>query len=391
MNKDIVIIGSGIAGLKSAIQASLKSSNVLLIESENTLGGNLRYGSDDEILKIEGEKFSPKSFIEKCEKELHQNHVEIWKNSFVSNIKKDDNYNIEVVSKEGIKIVTAKTIIISTGAIDKSFNQAFIAGTHPAGIFSLSTVNHYLYLLSSIPCQNCVVFGSNERALRLIKKLLDLGVEISAVVEKKTEPWSNTSLIKEVLDNHKIPLYLSHTISKAYGVDRLEAVQISKLSSEGERIRGSEKEIKCDTLILAYDLSPATDLLTKLDCSMSLWTKGAKVDQTFMTSSDGVYSIGNSLQIYSNLDYLVSDSKYATINALKYRYDEKELIDINFDENFSYITPELIDLNKDLSNIMVYFKPSKTLKDKTLIVTLNGKEISNNLDIMKQSWEQFQD
>ena len=108
---------------------------------------------------------------------------------------------------------------------------------------------------------------------------------------------------------------------------------------------------------------------------MSLWTKGPIVDQNSMTSIDGIFVTGNSLMIHNEIKTQIINAKEVGINAAKFKQTERELIDVDFDENYLYVVPEAIDLSSNLSNINFYFRPAKTFNNKTVKVYLNKQII----------------
>ncbi len=67
--------------------------------------------------------------------------------------------------------------------------------------------------------------------------------------------------VVQCLDDYNIPLYLSHTVTEIHGRDRLTGVTISEVDANRRPILGTEKEYKCDTLILSVGLIPENKLL----------------------------------------------------------------------------------------------------------------------------------
>lgn len=93
--KDVMVIGSGPAGMAAAYTASKRGHNVKLYEKESELGGLLRYLSYPEFKK------DYKDFMEWQISELQRENVEIIKNTEV---------NPELVKKEA-----PETVIVATG------------------------------------------------------------------------------------------------------------------------------------------------------------------------------------------------------------------------------------------------------------------------------------
>ena len=75
--------------------------------------------------------------------------------------------------------------------------------------------------------------------------------------------------IVQCLDDYNIPLYLSHTVTEIHGRDRLTGVTISEVDANRRPIPGTEKEYKCDTLILSVGLIPENITSHRSCCSAS--------------------------------------------------------------------------------------------------------------------------
>ena len=114
-------------------------------------------------------------------------------------------------------------------------------------------------------------------------------------------PWSNglNRNMVQCLYDFNIPLYLSHTVSKVVGKERVERIEISQVDAHMRAIPGTEQSFNVDTLILSIGLIPNNDLLNSISCSMSR-TRGAIVNEHFETDIDGIFSCGNVLHVHAS-------------------------------------------------------------------------------------------
>ena len=69
-------------------------------------------------------------------------------------------------------------------------------------------------------------------------------------------PSGLTRNIHQCLHDYNIPLHLSHTVTRVFGHDRLEKVEISAVDEKLQPIAGTEEIIECDSLILSVGLIP---------------------------------------------------------------------------------------------------------------------------------------
>jgi thioredoxin reductase len=71
-------------------------------------------------------------------------------------------------------------------------------------------------------------------------------------------PWSNglNRNMVQCLYDFNIPLYLSHTVSKVVGKERVERIEISQVDAHMKAIPGTEQSFNVDTLILSIGSHP---------------------------------------------------------------------------------------------------------------------------------------
>ena len=87
-------------------------------------------------------------------------------------------------------------------------------------------------------------------------------------------------------------------------------------------IPGTEMEFECDTLLLSIGLIPYVSLMDKLDVEIGS-TRGAKVNDHFETTLDGVFACGNCLHVHDVVDFVSEEGRNAGHGAAMY-LKEKE-------------------------------------------------------------------
>ena len=98
----------------------------------------------------------------------------------------------------------------------------------------------------------------------MARRLTLEGAKVLGVYEVKDTPSGLSRNISQCLDDYKIPLHLSHTVTKVIGDKRVEAVEVCKVDEKMQPIKGSEEVIKCDSLILSVGLIPENEIAEKL-------------------------------------------------------------------------------------------------------------------------------
>lgn len=137
------------------------------------------------------------------------------------------------------------------------------------------------------------------------------GCKVEAVLE--ICPFSNglTRNIVQCLNDYNIPLYLSHTIVKIHGKDRVNGITVAKVDEKMRPIPGTEFDIDCDTVLLSVGLIPENELSRGLDLKMHPLTNGPVVDQHRQTSLPGFYAAGNVVHVHDLVDFVSEEAEIA--------------------------------------------------------------------------------
>ena len=246
-NYDVLVVGGGPAGLAAAISAHDNGAKVLLLEREARLGGILKQCIHDGFgLHHFGEQLSGPEYAERFEDELYKRNIEYSTLTFVTKIDKngDGSFSVHTVGRSGVSIFTAKALVLATGCRERTAKQVFIHGTRPAGVFTAGTAQHFTNLLGLMPAKKCVILGSGDIGLIMARRLTLEGAKVLGVYEAKPTPSGLTRNLHQCLHDYDIPLHLSHTVTRVFGVDRLEAVEISKVDENMAPIPGTQSRVE---------------------------------------------------------------------------------------------------------------------------------------------------
>lgn len=374
---DVAVIGGGPAGLAAAIAADKEGVKVLLIEREARLGGILKQCIHDGFGLITfGEKLSGPEYSGKYVDMLRQTKTDVKTLSFVTRITgENDGYAITFVNRDGINRIFTKSIVLATGCRERSAKQVFIQGTRPSGIFTAGTAQAYVNLNGKMPAKKAVILGSGDIGLIMARRLTLEGAIVEGVYEVKPTPSGLTRNIHQCLYDFNIPLHLSHTVTKAFGDERLEGVEISEVDEKLNPVIGTEKYVPCDTLILSVGLIPENEVASSLDITMDKKTKGPVTDQFFMTGRPGVFCCGNALHVNDLVDYVSESADEAGKYAAKYKKSERNIVDIGVGKDFLYVVPQQIDTKSDKSRVILYFRAARDMNKAVLTVKVDGNEV----------------
>ena len=373
---DVVVIGGGPAGLSAAQSACLKGGKVAVIEREARLGGILKQCVHDGFGLIRfGEKLAGPEYSERYIDFVKELDIDTYTLTFVTRVeKKDGGFEITAVSSNGIEKFFTKSIVLATGCRERTAKQVFIQGTRPSGVFTAGTAQNFVNLQGKLPTKKCVILGSGDIGLIMARRLTLEGAKVEGVYEVKPTPSGLTRNIHQCLHDFDIPLYLSHTVTRVFGKDRLEGVEVAKVDEKMRPIEGTQRRIDCDALILSVGLIPENEIAESLGVKINPFTKGADCDQTYMSSIDGVFSAGNALNVFDLVDYVSECAKDAGANAVDFKPSGKSAR-IEKGEGLLSFVPHRIDVSKPCDKVVFFFRASKDMDKATLKFTVDGNEV----------------
>ena len=182
--------------------------------------------------------------------------------------------------------------------------------------------------------------------------------------------------IQQCLKDYDIPLYLSRSVSRTIGKDRLEKVILSAVDEKMNFIPGTEMEIECDTLVLSVGLIPYISLLNNIDCPTSS-TKGAVVNNYMETMIDGIFSCGNCLHVHDVVDFVTDEGRTAGHGATLYlqnKIHKENDVKTVAGNGVSYVVPQFINKNAE-ENVTLKLRVRTPLKDQWVLIKSGGNVI----------------
>lgn len=311
-SSDVVIVGGGPAGLAAAsscLEAGV--GEVLLVEKEGTLGGILPQciHTGFGVLELKEDLTGPE-FAEFLEARALDLGATMLLNSYASELRLEGGeVVVECISPRGIEFVRGKCLIYATGCRERTLFEIGIVGYRPSGVFTAGTAQTLMDLYGLLPGRRVVVVGSGDVGLIMSRRFALEGANVVAVVEMMPHPGGLTRNVVQCLEDFGIPLLLSHTVLEVRGRSRVESVVVCKVDEALRPISGTEREIGCDTVIVAAGLVPEVSLIEKAGAEIDPATGGPVVNELLETSLPGVFACGNVFVVNDLVDYAVEQGR----------------------------------------------------------------------------------
>ena len=255
---DVLVIGSGPAGLLAALSAARSGARVILCEEDFRLGGRLlcERGPVDEE--------APANFVDRIEAELRATPaVRIMTRTTIFGVYDGGTYGaLERVNdhvqappafepRQRAWRIVAKHCVLAAGAIERPL--VFGDNDRP-GVMLAGAAKTYVNRFAARPGRRAVLFANNDDASASLVDLAASGIEVVALVDPR--PHIPPAL-RAAAQRTGARLLAGATVTRALGGQRVRGVLVC--DANGRTIR-----IDCDLVAMSGGVSPSVHLATHL-------------------------------------------------------------------------------------------------------------------------------
>lgn len=303
--KNVLIIGSGPAGLTCAAFLKKSGYKVTIYEKKNYLGGILRHGIPEFRL--------PKSILDNCINQILSLGINVK-----LNMELGKDYKLEEVEDK------FDAIFLSIGA-NKSLKMN-IEGENLVGVYGanelLENQNHPDY-----KGKNVAIIGGGNVAMDASRTIKRLGAKSVTVIYRRAKEQMPAEP-KELLEakDENISFMFQTNIVKILGKDKVEKIECVKtelIKKEGEvravpvNIEGSNFEIEMDYVVMAVGSHTEQKVLEEL--SISLSKRGyVLVNEKYMTSRKKVFAGGDLAGTKATVAWAARNGRDAALEIAKF-------------------------------------------------------------------------
>ena len=253
---DVLVIGSGVAGLSAALAAGRAGAQVILVEQDFALGGGLL----SEPVGGDGDQWlgTLTTELEKLE------NVRILRRTTVFGAYDGDTYGlIESVSdhlpeprdhqvRQRYWLVRAQRAVLATGTIERPL---VFAGNDRPGVMLAGAVRTYLNRFAVLAGETVVVVTNNDTAYVTAADLADAGASVTLADMRQTVAPE----IEAIVHEKGITLLAGHGVLEARGRARVNGATVVPVDEQG-RAAGATQHLACDLIAISAGWTPALHL-----------------------------------------------------------------------------------------------------------------------------------
>lgn len=297
IKRQLVVIGGGPSGLTAAIEAAKAGVEVLLLDANKKVGGQLFkqihkfFGSSAHRAGVRGIDIGKELLAE-----AEQYGVEVWLDSVAIGLFEEKKIAVEVgddASDKKVVTIQAEKIIIASGA---SENVVRFKGWTMPGVMGAGAAQTMVNVNRVLPGKRVLMIGSGNVGLIVSYQLMQGGADVVALVEAAPK-IGGYAVHASKIARAGVPIYTRHTVSEVFGGDRVKGAVICEVDEKWQPVPGSEKVYEVDAVAIAAGLKPLTELAvmhgckTEFDPVLGGWVP--LHDENMESTCEGIYVVGD--------------------------------------------------------------------------------------------------
>ena len=251
---DLLVVGSGPAGLAAAVKAARTGLDVLLVEQDFEAGGDYLNQTSTEAEQkrsnalAELEKAGARVMVRTTAFGLYDYGVAGLLERVTDHLADPAPHT----PRQRFLTVRAKHTILATGALERTV--AFGNNELP-GIMTAAAANTYLNRFGVLPGQKIIIATNNDSAYKPALNLAGAGAEVTLLDSRAALPANVSGL----LETKGITLKTGNTACNANGKKGISSLDLAVTSGSGWSMG---ETLDCDLLLMSGGWSPVVNLLS---------------------------------------------------------------------------------------------------------------------------------
>ena len=247
---DVMVIGSGPAGIAAAQEAADKKLDVILVEQDSVIGGDKLSDADFDSENLRSSLISSgvKIMTRTTAFGLYDNCVA----GLLERVTDHTNIKPEYLPRQRFWTIRAKHIIIGTGAFERhiAFNNNDVPG-----VMNANAAKHYLNRYGVVSGQNITLATNNDSVYVTALELAQAGSNVS-IIDSRSSVGNE---ITEELNKNNIELILGRV---PYNINGKKSVHNIELINSNLENSNHTHQVNSDLVLLSGGWSPVVHLLS---------------------------------------------------------------------------------------------------------------------------------
>ena len=247
---DVLVVGSGPAGLSAAVSAAECGVQVLLVEENPRLGGSFCYQSarDPEARKLHADLLAKAESLK---------NLEIRTSTLAAGYYAD--HWIALIDSTRMTKLRARSVVVAAGCYEQ---PAVFRNNDLPGVMLASGAQRLIHQYGVQPFREVVVLTANSDGYQAALDFIAAGVRVQALADLR--PQGEPSALAEQVKAAGVPIhnhtYIYEAIPKR-GLRSIAGAILAPLDSEGRIQPAQRSQIACDGIAMSVGWTPADGLL----------------------------------------------------------------------------------------------------------------------------------
>ncbi|THA35076.1 FAD-binding protein [Streptomyces sp. A1277] len=279
---DVLVVGAGPAGLAAATGlAAAGPLHVEVLEREQTAGGIPRHCAHGGFGTRETGDLSGPAYALHCAAEARRAGATL--RTGITATGWAGPRTLDTTGPGGLERITARAVVLATGARERPRAARLVPGTRPAGVYTTGELQQAVHLHHQHIGTRAVIIGDEPVAIAAADTLRTAGVHLVARVTDHPP-----RAFAAVRSGGGAPLLTRTTVTALTGRPRLTGVQVRHED-------GRTTTLACDTVVFTADWIPEHELARRGGLPMDPGTRGPAHDPAYRTGQPGVFAVGGLL------------------------------------------------------------------------------------------------
>jgi len=247
---DVLVVGSGPAGLSAAVSAAESGVHVLLVEENPRLGGSFCYqmAGDPEARKLHADLLGRAQSLK---------NLELRTSTLAAGYYAD--HWIALIDSTRMTKLRARSIVVAAGCYEQ---PVVFRNNDLPGVMLASGAQRLIHQYGVRPFREAVVLTANAEGYQAALDFMAAGVRVQAVADLRSQ--GEPSALAEQVRAASVPIHSGTCIYEAIpkrGLRSIAGAILAPLDSGGRVQPAQSSQIACDGIAMSVGWTPADGLL----------------------------------------------------------------------------------------------------------------------------------